>query len=65
MLLLVFAAPATWACDDWLAKTVAITGAVADQDALGGSGHLVVYPQAVGSWWDDRSAQAFDAAHSW
>lgn len=28
VLLLVFAAPATWACDDWLAKTVAITGAV-------------------------------------
>lgn len=28
VLLLVFAAPATWACDDWLAKAVAITGAV-------------------------------------
>lgn len=40
---------------------LAITGALADQEALGGSGHLVVYPQAVGFWWDDRSVQAFDA----
>ncbi|NPU93174.1 MAG: tetratricopeptide repeat protein [Gammaproteobacteria bacterium] len=33
MLLLVFAAPATWACDDWLAKAVAITGAVERKSA--------------------------------
>lgn len=33
LLLLVFAAPATWACDDWLAKAVAITGAVERKSA--------------------------------
>ncbi len=40
---------------------LAISGALADQDALTDAGYLVVYPQAVGAWWDEKSAQAFDA----